>query len=94
MTSEARVTVATAPDAFWTLDRIADALADVATHAPPRGTTPVRAVATDTRAIAPGDLFVALAGDRYDAHDFLVDAVTLGATAVVVHDTFGIAVKS
>ncbi len=36
--------------------------------------------------MAPGDLFVALRGDRFDAHDFLREAVTAGATGVVVSD--------
>ena len=31
-------------------------------------------VSTDTRTIEPGELFVALRGDRFDAHDFLGDA--------------------
>ncbi|MGH7594113.1 MAG: UDP-N-acetylmuramoyl-tripeptide--D-alanyl-D-alanine ligase, partial [Gemmatimonadales bacterium] len=29
------------------------------------------AIVTDTRTLAPGALFVALAGDRFDAHAFL-----------------------
>ena len=36
-------------------------------------------VVTDTRALQPGDLFVALAGERFDAHDFLADAAAKGA---------------
>jgi len=41
-------------------------------------------VNTDTRLIEVGDLFVALKGDRFDAHDFAKKAVELGAVAVVV----------
>lgn len=41
-------------------------------------------VNTDTRAIQPGDLFVALKGERFDAHDFAEKAVTAGAVALVV----------
>ena len=70
--------------AFWTLDRVAEALGDVARGAPPAGARELRAVSTDTRTVAPGDLFVALAGERFDAHDFLADAVARGAAAVVV----------
>ena len=33
------------------------------------------AVGTDTRALAPQALFVALKGDRYDGHDFIDQAV-------------------
>ncbi|MDX2423453.1 MAG: UDP-N-acetylmuramoyl-tripeptide--D-alanyl-D-alanine ligase [Amphritea sp.] len=41
-------------------------------------------VSTDTRNIHAGDLFVALKGDNFDAHDFVVQAVADGAVAVVV----------
>ena len=41
-------------------------------------------VCTDTRAIPPGALFVALAGERYDAHAFLAEAARSGATGAVV----------
>lgn len=40
-------------------------------------------VSTDTRAIAAGSLFVALRGDRFDGHDFAVQAVSAGATGVL-----------
>ncbi len=43
-------------------------------------------VSTDTRAIAKGALFVALAGERFDAHDFLAQAVAGGAAAVLISD--------
>ena len=69
---------------FWTLDRVASALAPHAAGNLPLGSTPLRAVSTDTRHIEPGDLFVALAGDRFDAHDFLPEAVSKGAAAIVV----------
>ncbi|MEO1356157.1 MAG: Mur ligase domain-containing protein, partial [Pseudomonadota bacterium] len=32
-------------------------------------------VTTDSRAVQPGDLFVALIGERFDAHDFLPDVI-------------------
>ena len=40
-------------------------------------------VHTDTRTLQPGDLFVALRGARFDAHDFLPQARAQGAVAVV-----------
>lgn len=43
-------------------------------------------VCTDTRALTPGCLFVALKGERFDAHDFLDQAVAGGAAAVMVED--------
>ncbi|HEY2806944.1 MAG TPA: UDP-N-acetylmuramoyl-tripeptide--D-alanyl-D-alanine ligase [Gemmatimonadales bacterium] len=39
---------------------------------------------TDTRAMQDGDLFVALKGERFDAHDFLGDARLAGVGGVVV----------
>ncbi len=42
----------------------------------------VSRVSTDTRKLTPGDLFVALRGDRFDAHDKIRDADT--ASAVIV----------
>jgi UDP-N-acetylmuramoyl-tripeptide--D-alanyl-D-alanine ligase len=41
-------------------------------------------VTTDTRALAPGDLFVALRGDRFDGHDFVAQALSGGAAAALV----------
>jgi UDP-N-acetylmuramoyl-tripeptide--D-alanyl-D-alanine ligase len=38
----------------------------------------------DTRTLAPGDLFFAIRGDRFDAHDFVADALAKGACAAVV----------
>ncbi|MEO5696420.1 MAG: UDP-N-acetylmuramoyl-tripeptide--D-alanyl-D-alanine ligase [Burkholderiaceae bacterium] len=45
--------------------------------------TPVVRVHSDTRSIAPGDLFVALRGERFDAHDFLAQARASGAVAAI-----------
>ncbi|MDR1062363.1 MAG: UDP-N-acetylmuramoyl-tripeptide--D-alanyl-D-alanine ligase [Azoarcus sp.] len=42
------------------------------------------AVGTDSRAIASGQLFVALRGDRYDGHDFVEAALACGAAAAMV----------
>ena len=66
---------------FWTLDRVADALGDG-----PRGPAALARIATDTRTVTTGDCFVALRGEKFDAHEFLADAVAKGAAAVVVHD--------
>ncbi|HEX3236113.1 MAG TPA: UDP-N-acetylmuramoyl-tripeptide--D-alanyl-D-alanine ligase [Gemmatimonadales bacterium] len=41
-------------------------------------------VSTDTRALGPGALFVALAGERFDGHDYLPAAAAAGATGAVV----------
>jgi UDP-N-acetylmuramoyl-tripeptide--D-alanyl-D-alanine ligase len=45
---------------------------------------PIRGGAVDSRAVEPGNLFVALPGDRTDGHHFLAAAVAAGAAAVLV----------
>ena len=46
-------------------------------------------VATDTRSLAAGDLFVALRGERFDAHDFLAQAIGAGAVAAIAERGLG-----
>ena len=41
-------------------------------------------ISTDTRTLTEGSLFVALAGERFDAHDFLASAASAGARAAIV----------
>ncbi len=65
----------------WTLDLVGMALGGG-----PAGPLPLRGVSTDTRSIDRGDVFVALHGENFDAHDFLDDAVRKGAAALVVAD--------
>lgn len=75
---------AIAPDhahPYWTFERVADALGTG-----PRIPRPLAGVSTDTRAMARGDVFVALIGEHFDAHDFLAAARDAGAAAFVVSD--------
>ncbi|MFY7921081.1 MAG: UDP-N-acetylmuramoyl-tripeptide--D-alanyl-D-alanine ligase [Gemmatimonas sp.] len=75
---------AVSPDmahAYWTFERVAQALGTG-----PGMPNPLAGVSTDTRHVARGDLFVALRGDRFDAHDFLAQAREAGAAAFVVSD--------
>ncbi|MBN3764809.1 UDP-N-acetylmuramoyl-tripeptide--D-alanyl-D-alanine ligase [Burkholderia sp. Ac-20365] len=44
-------------------------------------------VSTDSRSCGPGDLFVALKGDRFDAHDFLGDVAARNVSAVLASRT-------
>lgn len=48
------------------------------------GSVLVQGVSTDTRTLQPGDLFVALRGEQFDAHEFLEDVRNAGAIAAVV----------
>ena len=53
--------------------------------APLRGTdVGFATVSTDTRNIRPGDLFIALKGERFDAHAFVAEAAKAGAVAALV----------
>ena len=49
------------------------------------GATEVLRVHTDTRSIEPGDLFIALRGDTFDANQMLHAAAARGAAALVCH---------
>ncbi|UCV11109.1 UDP-N-acetylmuramoyl-tripeptide--D-alanyl-D-alanine ligase [Dechloromonas denitrificans] len=66
----------------WLLSQVANATggrmigADVA----------LTGISSDTRGIGPEQLFVALRGERFDAHDFLAQAATSGAAALMVAD--------
>src|SRR6185436_19150661 len=87
-----RDAVSTAPAAvakstFWSWDRVADALESLSRGNLARGVATFGRVWTDTRTIEPGDLFVALVGERFDAHDFLAEAVAKGAAGLVVSRT-------
>ncbi|WP_394248881.1 UDP-N-acetylmuramoyl-tripeptide--D-alanyl-D-alanine ligase [Vibrio profundi] len=44
----------------------------------------VQSVSTDTRTVEAGALFIALVGERFDAHDFCEQAVESGASALLV----------
>lgn len=67
----------------FTLDEVRDA-----TGAAVRNTlhTTFHGVSTDTRAIEPGMLFVALQGERFDGHAHLGAALSRGAAGLVVRD--------
>ncbi len=41
-------------------------------------------VSTDSRAVRPGELFVALKGERFDGHEFVAQAFERGAAAAIV----------
>jgi len=48
------------------------------------GNATITEVTTDTRKVTAGCLFIALKGERFDAHDFAADAVASGAAALLV----------
>jgi UDP-N-acetylmuramoyl-tripeptide--D-alanyl-D-alanine ligase len=51
------------------------------------------AVSTDTRTIAPGDLFIALKGENFDGSKFVANALKAGAVAAVVNKDSGYGIQ-
>jgi UDP-N-acetylmuramoyl-tripeptide--D-alanyl-D-alanine ligase len=66
---------------LWSVDRMSDA-----TQAERSGALPaaVTGISIDSRTIAPGEAFFAVAGERHDAHDFVATALDKGAGLAVV----------
>jgi UDP-N-acetylmuramoyl-tripeptide--D-alanyl-D-alanine ligase len=71
-------------DPLWTSGEIAAALGAAA------GASDIRAdgVSIDSRTLKPGDLFVAIKGDRADGHKFVAAAFEKGASAAIVEEAF------
>jgi len=46
------------------------------------------AVSTDSRSIAPGELFLALRGERFDGHHFIDQVAVKGAVAAIVDEAY------
>lgn len=65
---------------LWTAQQAAVATGGVAT-----GAWTATGVSIDSRAVEPGDLFVAIKGEVHDAHDFVLDALKRGAAAAMIH---------
>ncbi len=63
--------------AMWTRGNLSGGDAEV-------GNVQVDGVAIDTRKLQPGDLFVAIKGERADGHDYLAAAAARGAVAAMV----------
>jgi UDP-N-acetylmuramoyl-tripeptide--D-alanyl-D-alanine ligase len=64
----------------WTSDRVRAAL-DLPAAA--GAEEPYAGISTDTRTLAPGDLFVALRGDRFDGAEFIAEAIQKGAAGAI-----------
>ncbi len=48
----------------------------------------IASITTDTRNINPGDVFVALRGENFDGHEFVIEAIAKGAIAAIVTQDF------
>ncbi len=55
---------------------------------------PVTSVTDDSRKVSPGALFVAVKGGQVDGHEFVEQAVSAGASALVLQDEGGAATSS
>ena len=66
----------------WLLSQVADAVSG-RLQGPDMA---MNGVSSDTRNVGAGQLFVALRGERFDAHDFLDQAIAAGATGVLVSE--------
>ncbi|MDU0460163.1 MAG: UDP-N-acetylmuramoyl-tripeptide--D-alanyl-D-alanine ligase [Geobacteraceae bacterium] len=68
---------------MFTIEEIAAATNGRATGA---SVGSVDAVSTDSRTVAPGQLFVPLRGERFDGHAFLADVAARGVTVLLAED--------
>ncbi len=72
---------------FWTPDNLKAACAGSwLARANPRAAVAIDGLCTDSRAVRPGQAFLALRGERFDGHAFLADAVRAGAAMLIVDD--------
>lgn len=66
----------------WTPTELVEASGGTWVGKPP--TQSIRRILTDSRAIQPGDGFLALRGERFDAHHFVAEVTAQGAACVIV----------
>lgn len=71
--------MATPASALWT-----SVEADAATGGYSTGAWQAQGVSIDSRTLHPGDLFIAIKGPKYDAHEFVARALEGGAAAAMV----------
>ncbi len=70
-----------AEQALWTADELIGATGGTL-HG--HVTAPMCGVTIDSRNFSPGDIFVAIKGDRHDGHDFAASALKAGAGLAIV----------
>lgn len=66
------------------LDELARACGGTVTHRPGGAGAGITRIVIDGRDAAPGDLYVAIRGARFDGHDFCVQAAQAGAAGIVI----------
>ncbi len=69
---------------------LADVIEALTNIRPAQANIVITEAAVDSRQVIPGGLFVALAGERLDGHDFVADAFQRGASfALIQHEVSG-----
>ena len=66
-------------EAFWNTQLVAETLNTRLVHP----SHPIREITSDSRAVGPGSLFIAIRGDTHDGHAFIQQAIEKGAIGIV-----------
>ncbi|MEE9212820.1 MAG: UDP-N-acetylmuramoyl-tripeptide--D-alanyl-D-alanine ligase [Phycisphaeraceae bacterium] len=69
---------------FWTLQHIQQVTAGRRLVEPTDPGTKLTGVSIDSRTIKPGQVFIAIRGERFDGHDFVDKAIDAGAALLIV----------
>ena len=76
-------------DMIWRWSDLVAASAGEATgRSVPKADASITGISIDSRTIRPGEIFVAIKGDRLDGHDFVAKALANGALAAIVATNF------
>lgn len=71
---------------FWSPEGVRAACGGSWLARPVQGAPDLVGASIDSRTIRPGEVYIAIRGDRFDGHDFVRDAVNRGASMVIVED--------
>ena len=71
---------------FWTPHNLKNVTSGQWLEPPAEGGHILGGISTDTRNINPGQVFLAIAGDNFDGHDYLGAAIEAGASMLIVMD--------
>jgi UDP-N-acetylmuramoyl-tripeptide--D-alanyl-D-alanine ligase len=74
----------TDPTSFWTPAAFAEITGGRWLVPPEDPGAAIAGIGIDSRALAPGEAFVAIAGERFDGHDFLAQVQAVGAALAIV----------
>lgn len=69
---------------FWTPTHVAALTGGTWRSPPHEAAQPLTGLGIDSRSLGPGEAFVAIAGARFDGHDFVAEALAKGAGLVIV----------